>query len=156
MNLYLVQHGEALAKEIDPVRPLSEKGRQDVAKVGSFVAANCHVRVSHLYHSGKLRARQTAEILAECLDLSPPIQSDGLAPMDDPAIWANRCEELTKNIMLVGHLPHLVRLAGALLRCGAESPSIAFRMGGMVALQREEGRWALQWMIVPEILSDGT
>jgi len=156
MNLYLVQHGEPLAKEVDPERPLSEQGRLDVSRVGRFTAASCHVRVSHLYHSGKLRARQTADILAENLDLPSPVQSDGLAPLDDPAIWANRCGELTKNIMLVGHLPHLARLAGVLLGSGAESPSIAFRMGGMIALRREGGRWSLQWMVVPEILPDAT
>lgn len=152
MNLYLVQHGEAVAKEVDPERPLSEPGRQAVARSARFAAANCGMNLSHLHHSGKLRARQTAEIFAASLGLSEPVEIDGLAPLDDPSIWSCRLAELTDNIMLVGHLPHLARLAGALLCGGPEAAPVTFRMGGVVALAREEGRWSLHWMIAPEML----
>jgi phosphohistidine phosphatase len=30
MKLYLMQHGQAMAKEQDPERPLTQQGRQDV------------------------------------------------------------------------------------------------------------------------------
>lgn len=152
MNLYLVQHGEAVTKEIDPGRPLSERGRQDVVRVVRFAAENCRMDLSHIHHSGKLRARQTADILAESLDLPEPVEIDGLAPLDDPTIWSCRLQDLADSIMLVGHLPHLARLAGVLLCGGPETVPIAFRMGGMVALAREEGKWALQWMLVPDIV----
>ena len=33
MKLYLVQHGEAKSKAEDPQRPLTERGREDVARV---------------------------------------------------------------------------------------------------------------------------
>ena len=152
MNLYLVQHGEPVSKEIDPQRPLSERGRLDVTKVGQFAANNCRMRLSHVHHSGKLRARQTAEILAQALDLHDPVEIDGMAPLDDPAVWHRRLLDLDDSIMLVGHLPHLARLAGALLCGETETAPIAFRMGGMVALAREEGKWSLQWMLVPDIV----
>ena len=152
MHLYLVQHGEALTKEIDPVRPLSEQGRRDVIKVARFAANHCRLNLSHVHHSGKLRARQTAEIFADSLGISPPIQSEGLAPLDDPLLWVKRFDELTVDTMLVGHLPHLARLAGALLCGGADLAPVTFRMGGIVTLKREEGQWSLQWMVVPGIL----
>jgi phosphohistidine phosphatase len=152
MNLYLVQHGESLAKDIDPVRPLSEQGRRHVRKMARFAAKSGCVNLTHILHSGKLRARQTAEIFSESLGISPPVHSDDLAPMDDPAIWAQRCEELAEDTMLVGHLPHLARLAGTLLCGGPETAPINFRMGGIVALAREERQWSLQWMVVPDIL----
>ena len=39
MYLYLVQHGAAVSKEIDPERPLSQEGRAEVRKVASYLAA---------------------------------------------------------------------------------------------------------------------
>ncbi len=153
MNLYLMQHGEAVSKEVDPERPLSGRGRQEVGKVARFAAEHCRLNTVRILHSGKLRARQTAEILTEYLDLPAPLETDGLAPLDDPGLWARRCHEREESILLVGHLPHLARLTGALL-CGTpDSAPVKFRMGGMVALAREEGLWALQWMLVPSMLA---
>ncbi len=152
MMLYLMQHGEALGKDTDPKRPLSERGRLDVEKVARFAAANCGMGPTPVHHSGKLRARQTADIVAKSLDLPEPVKIDGLAPLDDPSIWSCRLAERNDSIMLVGHLPHLAKLAGSLLCGGAEDGPVAFRMGGIVALAREEGKWSLQWMIVPDIV----
>ena len=152
MNLYLVQHGEAMTKDVDPERPLSDRGRQDVTKVAQFVAKNCRMRISHIHHSGKLRARQTGDILAAGLNLPEPIEIDGLAPLDDPSIWTCRLEELTDSIMLVGHLPHLARLTGALLCGGPEAAPVRFQMGGVVALVKKDGQWSLEWMLVPDML----
>jgi phosphohistidine phosphatase len=156
MNLYLVQHGEPKPKDIDPERPLSERGRQDVMKVARFAAQNCRISISHIHDSGKLRARQTADILAAEFGLPAPVVIDGLAPMDDPAIWTCRLDGLTDSIMLVGHLPHLARLAAALLGVDPESAPVAFQMGGMVALAKEEGKWSIHWMIIPAIIQDHT
>ncbi len=152
MNLYLVQHGEAMTKDVDPKRPLSDRGRQDVTKVVQFAAKNCRMNISHIHHSGKLRARQTGDILAADLDLPKPIEINGLAPLDDPSIWTCRLEELTDSIMLVGHLPHLARLTGALLCGGPETAPVKFKMGGIVALVKEDGQWSLEWMLVPDML----
>ena len=152
MNLYLVQHGEAMTKDVDPERPLSDRGRQDVTKVAQFAAKNCRMRISHIHHSGKLRARQTGDILAAGLNLPEPIEIDGLAPLDDPSIWTCRLEELTDSIMLVGHLPHLARLTGALLCGGPEAAPVRFQMGGVVALVKKDGQWSLEWMLVPDML----
>lgn len=152
MNLYLVQHGEPVTKDIDPERPLSEKGRRDIEKVAEFAAKNCGMALSHVHNSGKLRALQTAEILAKSLGLPEPVEIDGLAPLDDPLIWGCRLAELDDNIMLVGHLPHLAKLAGILLCGEADANPVAFQMGGIVALARQEGKWSVQWMLVPDML----
>jgi phosphohistidine phosphatase len=154
MFVYLVQHGEAEREEVDPARPLTEKGRNDVRKV-AFFTAGAHVRVERIFHSGKLRARQTAEILGEVLKPSSGImETDGLAPLDDPIIWAQRLQETTRDIMLTGHLPHLKRIA-ALLLCGTtERKAVAFAMGGIVTLERDDaGMWSLCWMVIPDLIS---
>ncbi len=153
MNLYLMQHGEAKSEEEDPSRPLSEKGASDVRKVASFLSSGSGIKIESIFQSGKLRAEQTAGILEEYL--RPPkgsSQRDGLAPMDDPAVWAKRLETEIPDILLVGHLPHLARLASLLL-CGMPDRSVVnFHMGGMVCLKKTEGMWSLDWMIIPEML----
>lgn len=153
MMLYLVQHGEAQREEVDPARPLSGKGRADVRKVALF-AAGAGVRVERLFHSCKLRARETADIMGEVLGpVAGSAETDGLAPLDDPAIWAERLQAMTAATMLVGHLPHLQRLAGLLLCGTAEKQGVAFAMGGIVALERDEaGNWSLRWMVIPDLV----
>src|SRR5690242_2765111 len=153
MFLYLVQHGEAAADEVDPARPLTEKGRNDVRRVARFVAG-AHVHAEQILHSGKLRALQAAEILGRMLH--PPAgieETDGLAPLDDPLIFAQRLQGIAADTMVTGHLPHLQRLAG-LLFCGtAEKKAVTFAMGGIVALARDEaGNWSLCWMVIPDLV----
>ena len=61
MKLYLVQHGQAESKSVDPTRPLTGKGRQEVERVAK-VAGQMHLQVRQIRHSGKTRADQTAMI----------------------------------------------------------------------------------------------
>ena len=153
MFLYLVQHGEAVTKEKDPERPLSSTGVVDVNKVAGFVAGNCGIVVgTKIHHSGKLRARQTAEIIAGALKLPGPELGDNLNPRDDPAVWQSRLSESLHDQVLIGHLPYMSRLVSQLLTGDPERGVVKFRMGGIVALRREEGLWSLQWMVVPEII----
>jgi phosphohistidine phosphatase len=80
-------------------------------------------------------------------------QADNLAPMDDPGGWAGRVAEMNEEVMLVGHLPHLAKLAGLLLCGDKEKAPIDFKMGGIVCLKRfDDNRWAVEWMIVPEMV----
>ena len=53
MKLYLVQHGEACAKEIDPERPLTEQGQADIDRLAVFLKA-AGIQVERVIHSGKL------------------------------------------------------------------------------------------------------
>jgi len=153
MFLYLVQHAEAKREEEDPARDLTATGRRDIEKVAHY-AGNLPLTVSRIWHSGKTRALRTAEILAASLRPAYEVSAtDGLAPLDDPAVWADRLAGLAEDMALVGHLPHLARLA-ALLTCGnQESGVINFKMGGMVCLRRmDAGHWAVEWMLIPELI----
>jgi len=153
MNLYLVQHAEAKPREEDPQRPISDQGRADIQKVAAFLGDR-GLPVSRIIHSGKLRARQTAETLAERLKATGGVsENDCLAPLDDPAVWAGRLSEFDENLMLVGHLPHIGKLAAFLVTGDADQPVVTFKPGGVVCLERDdEGRWSLRWMVVPEML----
>jgi len=154
MNLYLVQHAEAKQKEEDSRRSLSDKGEADIEKVAAFVAEHTTLKIGHILHSGKTRAQQTAEVLAKHLNSSDSVTAaEGLEPLADPSIWVNRLTEEKEDLMLVGHLSHLDKLAAKLV-CGDESKSVVtFQMGGIVCLAKEEtGTWSLRWMVIPQML----
>ncbi len=154
MMLYAVQHAEAMGEEENPERPLTDKGRKDAAKVAKFIAEHANVRVAQIVHSGKIRARQTAEILAQHLRSTERVrQLEGLAPMDDLKIVDRILHEASEDVMVVGHLPHLSKLAAYLI-CGDESRRVVdFKNGGVVALSRDDaGTWSAEWIVTPEIV----
>jgi phosphohistidine phosphatase len=152
MLIYLVQHADAKKEEVDPSRSLSEKGVQDIKKTASY-ASRLNIEVYKIFHSNKLRAKQTAEVLSENLKPAKGVSEiDGLAPLDDPDIWAKRLKDIPDDIILVGHLPHLGKLASLLLSGDAAKNIISFKMAGIVCLKRDDtGAWSLQWMLTPEI-----
>lgn len=155
MYLYLVQHGEAKSEQEDPSRPLSEKGIRDVRKVASFISQREKIEPECIFHSGKLRAAQTAGILSEYIQTGKgACEAEGLAPMDDPDGWAERLRSSGMDVMIVGHLPHLSRLSSLLLCGNPEAGMVNFKMGGVLCLKREEDKWSVEWMVVPEMLKD--
>lgn len=154
MNLYLVQHGKAKSKEEDPSRSLSEKGREEIRQVATFLAEHTQVQMASILHSGKARAQQTAHILAEYLNPPEGIKmTEGLEPLAAPSIWSERLEKTEEDLMLVGHLPHLSKLSAHLLCQDEEKEVIHFHRGGIVWLERNElGLWSINWMITPDLL----
>jgi phosphohistidine phosphatase len=153
MFLYLVQHAGAKREEDDPARYLTEKGRRDIESVAHHMK-RLHVQVRQIFHSDKTRAQSTAKVLARYLQPSAGVsEASGLVPLDDPEIWASRIAKMDEDILLVGHLPHLGRLATLLMGGDKEKSVINFQMGGVVRLRRmEAGQWAVDWMVVPEII----
>jgi phosphohistidine phosphatase len=153
MNLYLVQHGKAVAKDVDPARPLAEQGRVEVKKVAAFIE-RLNLSVGWVWHSGKTRAAQTAQILAGVIKAGEGVlQRDELGPNDDVGKLADELNLADQDVMIVGHLPFLSKLA-SLLITGSESTSIvAFKNGGVVSIRRsEQNQWLLSWIVTPEIL----
>jgi phosphohistidine phosphatase len=154
MRLYLVQHGAAKSEAEDPQRGLSDEGQRTVEAIPEFLLS-VHLPVDRIEHSEKLRARQTAEILAARLrPVEGTKQVTGMAPNDDVGPILSRLEkESSKNLMLVGHLPHLSRLVARLLGLSTDRTVVQFQMGGVVCLDRgEAGQWILRWALVPELL----
>jgi phosphohistidine phosphatase len=148
VHLYLVQHGHAKTENEDPDRPLTDKGAEDVARVARWAVEQLGVRTARVVHSGKTRARQTAEAWAGLLGADVG-QSDSLAPNDNPARWVERLDAEVDDLMLVGHLPHLDRLAGSLLTGDSDRALIRFRPGGLVGLERADGGWVVSMVLPP-------
>ena len=155
MKLYLVQHAEPKSKEDDPTRPLSEKGWKTIRKTAKYAQDHLSLNVNQVVHSGKLRADQTAKVLAKHLTPTKETMiSKDLEPLADPKIWQKQLMVTNNDMMLVGHLPHLSKLASSLLFGNVDQNVIAFKMGGIICLQRDQqNRWIIQWIITPEILS---
>ena len=153
MKLYLVQHAKATSKQADPQRPLTEEGRHDMHRVAAFIKP-LNLCVDYLWHSGKRRAEQTAELLAEVIKINKTQTArDGLGPNDDVTALRNELVSGQQDIMIVGHLPFLGKLASLLLTGSESTDTVAFKNGGIVCLTRcEENQWQIDWMITPEFL----
>jgi phosphohistidine phosphatase len=109
------------------------------------------VRVAALFHSGILRAKQTAEILAEQLQCTRGVKPlSGLLPQDDPAIAQAELEAAESPIMLVGHLPHLHRLVALLVRSDPESQFMEISPATMVCCSNDSSKWEVIWTLTPK------
>jgi phosphohistidine phosphatase len=148
VRIYLVQHGQAKTENEDPDRPLTDQGADDVEAVARHAVETLGVRPDRVVHSGKTRARQTAEIWAGRFDLDAE-ESDALAPNDDPSTWAERLDAEPGDLMLVGHLPHVAGLASLLLTGDPERSVIEFRPGGLVALDRTDAGTVVAVVLPP-------
>ncbi len=144
MHLFLVHHGEAVGPDVDTRRPLSDRGRAEVERIAAEAAAR-GAKPTVVWHSGKLRAKQTAEAFwRACNALADFSATRDLQP-DDPPQWiADRLRGEQRDILIAGHFQHLPRLLALLTKDADEFP-----MHGAVALVTEdEGEsWKEIWRI---------
>jgi phosphohistidine phosphatase len=151
--MYLTQHGLAVPKDIDPDRPLSEQGRQDIRCLAELLE-HAGIRVAQVLHSGKTRAEQTAALLAApMLPAGRPQARAGLAPNDAVEPLYREIAAWTGDTLVVGHLPFLGRLASLMLVGDPDRPTLAFEPGSLACLERDAaGHWVLLWMVRPELI----
>lgn len=151
-RLYLVRHGEAEDKDVDPTQSLTDNGRETVQRVAKW-AVSAGVHVDNICHSGKKRAAETAAIFAEFL--KPPLgvrAVSGLNPVDDVKPIAKNLAQQTATVMVVGHLPFLSRLANVLVGADQDRAVIAFRNADLVGLVRSELGWRIEMIVPPEVI----
>ncbi|MCU1384820.1 MAG: putative phosphohistidine phosphatase, SixA [Acidobacteria bacterium] len=147
MRVYLVHHGVAVGPEEDPRRPLSAVGLANAARVAGRAAA-LGAKPDVVWHSGKLRAKQTAqEFWRACNALAEFAVTKDLQPDDPPQWMRDRLRAESRDIAIAGHFPHLPRLL-ALLTTGGEA-GVEFPINGVVALVTDdEGEtWRELWRI---------
>ncbi|MCB2146630.1 MAG: phosphohistidine phosphatase SixA [Deltaproteobacteria bacterium] len=152
MALYVVQHGKSLTKTEDPEKGLSADGKLDTERMAA-VASGYRVKVSRIVHSGKKRARETAEIMASVLSPANGLEPrSGMNPLDDVGIFAGSLD-LDSNMMLVGHLPFLERLVG-LLVCGDPDQTVfKLQNSGILCIDRvpEVKNPVIRWALMPSV-----
>ena len=153
MPLYLVRHGEAYSETVDPDRSLTERGKAIVADMAQM-AASLNVPVSQVLHSTRTRARETAHIFSNYLKPTGGAKEiKGLLPYDDITKIMPELDP-SLNLMMVGHLPFLERLASCLVAGSPDTHLVKFQTGGIVCLDRMEknGPWHIQWALMPEMV----
>lgn len=153
MILFLVRHGEAVEETVDPERPLSARGIQEVSLTGQFLKG-IGAQPQVFLCSEKLRARQTAERVREEMGLSVKVEPrKGLAPKDEPEPFVEELAQMSRDLLIAGHSPFLPRLA-SLLICGkSDAEAFPIAAGGVVRLEREgRGAWKLSLSISPSEL----
>ncbi len=160
MRLYLVQHGTALPKDEDPERPLSENGHADVSRIASFLARS-RLPLTRVLHSGKLRARQTAQHFADVAGPDCVIEQCAapIAPNDSIEDLLTAVESWPEDaaggdVMVVGHLPFMSKMVSRLVSGQEDNVVVHFQPGTVVALERGEngGGWSVAWVVRPELL----
>jgi phosphohistidine phosphatase len=152
MSLYLVQHGKSLPKSVDPDQGLSEEGVAETKRIAD-VAEGYEVKVSQIKHSGKTRARKTAEIFASALNPDGGTEEvSGLKPLDDVAAFTATIKP-DDDTMLVGHLPFMERLTGYFITGSTDKPVFKFQNSGIVCLDKDPdtGSWVIVWTLMPKI-----
>lgn len=134
--------------------------------MASFLARS-GVRPRRVLHSGKLRAGETAAILARAL--APGLmleESAGLGPEDSPdrLISAARgwveaaldgrggTSAAANDVLVVGHMPFMARALAALVGADTSLEFAAFATGAVTCLESENGKWRLLWLVAPELL----
>ena len=150
MPIFLVQHGQSLSKAEDPEKGLSAPGREDTRRIAE-VAANYQIRVARILHSGKKRARQTAEIFQNLLTPGNPMETlAGIMPMDDVKAFGNGLAPDSGD-MFIGHLPFMEKLVSYLTADREEPRVLRFQNSGIVCMDRDEKGWFIKWTLNPKI-----
>ncbi len=150
-RIYLAQHGLALEKNQDPDRPLSTSGINQTKAVAQTLK-NSNVTISCIFHSGKLRALQTAEIFAEALDISSISTITGLEPNAAVTILGSHLEN--NHALYIGHLPHLENFTAYLMAEKTNKPIVRFTNSAVICLEKKQDFYQLQWSLTPQLLDN--
>jgi phosphohistidine phosphatase len=157
LELYLLRHAHAGNSATwdgpDSERPLSAKGRRQAARLGAFLAERGFAPDA-IVTSPKLRARQTAELVADAIGIAISVD-DRLGGELDPAVVGDIAERVGgTSVVIVGHDPEFSELAAAL--AGAEY--LPMKKGALaridMSLPVQAGGGVLRWLLPPELFSE--
>ncbi len=161
MDLYILRHGlaaEASAVRTDSERPLTAEGVRKLVKIAAGMA-RLGLKFDLVFSSPYLRARQTAELVAETLKARKRLEfTDALEPGADHGalikLLKGRGGEV-ENVLLVGHEPYLSELI-SLLVGGDLRSTVNLKKGGLCKLSLEAVRGGrcgvLEWLLTPKQL----
>jgi phosphohistidine phosphatase len=158
MKLYFLRHGIAADaqswKGDDASRPLTDEGCDKMAREAKTIA-KLDLDLDAILTSPLMRAKQTAKIVADRLDLNERLFEDRrLAGNFDTtqlaAILRDRSD--AENLMLVGHEPDMSAIVGNL----AGDADIDLKKGGLACVELSDlgsmqGR--LLWLATPKLLT---
>lgn len=148
-NVYFMQHGLAVNKAENPERPLSKQGLNHTRAIARHFKS-CAMPISKIFHSGKLRALQTAEIIASEYNITTTTL-DYLSPNDDISTLLENLQ--TNHVLYIGHLPFLEKLLSSLIGENENEKLIQFQNSGVVCLECHNGQYSIKWYLTPELVN---
>ena len=161
MTIYILRHGIAVERgtagyKRDADRPLTPKGERRLWQITEAME-RMELSFDLILSSPYLRARQTAEIVAEAfkpekrLELCDELAAD--AEPKDAIRFLRALDPAPENVLLVGHEPYLSQLV-SLLVAGDTGCGIELKKGGLCKLRTESlkpGRCAtMEWLLTPK------
>lgn len=151
MRIILVRHGDAINENINPLRPLSDLGQQQAHSVAKQLLAQVEFHPQVIMHSGKARAKETAEQIIQQTNFSPILQEEAcLKPGGDPEDVITLIEALGQDCMMVSHLPLLDYLLADLLLGVPNQQMVEFHPCTAVGLHLQPNKeWRIEWIIRP-------
>lgn len=166
MKLILFRHAiamdreEASAKKIaDPDRPLIAKGKDKLQEMVKWLKKN-EAEIDIVVTSPYKRAQQTAEEILKAYRIKSAAVCAQVTPEDPPQAFAEWLRQYAKDantICLVGHEPHLSRLASWALSGQVES-FIDLKKSGVLCLEMDDLKQLgprhchLKWVVSPKIV----
>jgi phosphohistidine phosphatase len=162
MILYLMRHAIAADADEntgDSQRPLTDKGRKKLGKIARNFE-KLELGFDLILTSPYLRAKQTAEVVADTLNIKPHlvIESENLTPYGfaDKLVDEINSHKDVNAVLVVSHEPFLSQLIG-LLVAGDASLDIDMKKAGLCKLSigtLKHGRCAvLEWLLTPAQLT---
>ncbi len=158
LSLYLVRHGIAAERgdsyPNDDLRPLTAQGISKFRRAAKGLA-RFDVGVDTILTSPLVRARQTADILADALSSPPVVETDALRPgaSFDQLVRAVTERRASVAIALVGHEPHIGEMAA---RLAGVSVPLVFNKGAICRIDFDrwpaDGPGRLRWFVTQKIL----
>ena len=147
--IYLMRHGESSKDSGSIESTLTDKGIEQVSQMGEKLKEN-GIKVERVYHSGLMRAEETASIVREIafphiseFDLAT---EKGIAPQADPELWKKKWEDKTFiNVpsIFISHLPFLPKLVDVLLK---DIDDYSFSHSSIMCIEQdEENNWEQKW-----------
>ena len=159
LELYLIRHGIAAERgddyPDDSKRPLTSTGISRLRKEAKALDA-LGIGFDQILSSPLVRAKQTAEVLAESLKSKPPVAFvDALAPAGTPAAVIQEIAKHARKarVALVGHEPDMGELAARLI---GSRLALEFKKGAICRIDFEvlppKGLGHLRWFVTPKML----
>jgi phosphohistidine phosphatase len=164
MDLYLLRHAIAVPRgtegyDNDADRPLTPKGEKKMFRIAGGMKS-LDLRFDAVLSSPLLRARRTAEIVAEVFGLRKKLRfSEYLGTGgDEEDLIKELADEYSSDasLLLVGHEPDMSSLISLLVSGGPEC-AVTMKKGGLCKLSIDalhHGRCAtLEWLMTPRLLT---
>ncbi|NGX60437.1 MAG: hypothetical protein KR126chlam3_01611 [Chlamydiae bacterium] len=152
MKIYLVRHGQAVSPEVDPEKPLSPQGRENIEMIAKFLGKKSFP-LSLILHSQKLRAKQTAEIMGQYIAPGLALEEHAqMAPNDPIEAGFSRTTAEDGDTMIVGHLPYLQKLLSYMIVDNEDLDLVQFNGGTTICVESFNGSWIIDWIVCLELL----